>query len=157
MDVGTFPSSSRVKTIYFEQQFMTSQTHLELSPPPRPPTSSFLFVLRFRPQGDLIPLLVSHGADPEVRDAEGLRPIHVAAMNGQHIPLLALLTAGADPWSVTPRAWNALHYSVAGGFSHTTRLLAYWDSDSGIFGRQQNSAGVTASALGRCRKERQSG
>eukprot|EP00903_Cladosiphon_okamuranus_P019482 g17915.t1 len=99
--------------------------------------------------GDLIPMLVSHGADLEARDGEGLRPIHVAAKTGRHVALLALLAAGADAWSVTPRKWNALHYSIAGGHLETTRLLAYWDADSGVFSRQKNSAGVTAMDLGR--------
>lgn len=93
---------------------------------------------------------MSHGADPEVRDAEGLRPVHIAVKNGRHVALLALLMAGADPWSVTPRKWNALHYSAAGGYIDSTRLLAYWDSDSGILSRQTNSAGMTAADLGRC-------
>lgn len=103
-----------------------------------------------RRKGDLIPLLVSHGADLEARDGDGLRPIHVAAKTGQHVALLTLLAAGADAWSVTPRRWNALHYSIAGGHLDTTRLLAYWDADSGVLVRQNNSAGVAAMELGRC-------
>lgn len=101
-------------------------------------------------QGDLVPLLVSHGADLEARDGDGLRPVHVAAKTGRHVELLALLAAGADAWSTTPRKWNALHYSVAGGHLDATRLLAYWDADSGILGKQKNSAGVAAMDLGRC-------
>lgn len=101
-------------------------------------------------KGDQIPLLVSHGADLEARDGDGLRPIHVAAKTGRHVALLALLAAGADAWSVTPRKWNALHYSIAGGFFDATRLLTYWDADSGVLGRQKNSAGVAAMDLGRC-------
>ena len=95
-------------------------------------------------------MLVSHGADLEARDGEGLRPIHVAARAGRHAALLALLAAGADAWSLTSRRWNALHYSVVGGHLETTRLLAYWDADSGVLGRQKNSAGVAATDLGRC-------
>lgn len=95
-------------------------------------------------------MLVCHGADLEARDGEGLRPIHVAAKTGRHVALLALLAAGADAWSVTPRKWNAFHYSIAGGYVKTTRLLAYWDADSGVLGRQKNSAGVAAMDLGRC-------
>ncbi|CAM9962215.1 unnamed protein product [Ectocarpus fasciculatus] len=98
---------------------------------------------------DLIPLLLSHGTRLEAQDANGLRPIHFAARTGRHIALLALLTAGADPWSVTSRRWNALHYSVASGSLWCTRLLAYWDSDSGVLARQESSAGTTAMDLGR--------
>lgn len=101
-----------------------------------------------------MPLLVSHGADLEARDGDGLRPIHVAAKTGRHVALLALLASGADAWSVTPRKWNALHYSIAGGYLDAARLLAYWDSDSGILGRQTNSAGVAAMDLGRCGRGR---
>lgn len=92
---------------------------------------------------------MSHGADIEACDGDGLRPIHVAAKTGRHVALIALLAAGADAWSLTPRKWNALHYSVAGGHLSTTRLLAFWDSDSGVFGRQTNSAGRTATDLTR--------
>ncbi|CAB1096907.1 unnamed protein product [Ectocarpus sp. CCAP 1310/34] len=100
-------------------------------------------------KSDVIPMLVSHGTSLEAQDADGLRPIHFAARKGRHIALLALLTAGADPWSVTSRRWNALHYSAASGSLWCTRLLAYWDSDSGVLARQENSAGTTAMALGR--------
>lgn len=101
-------------------------------------------------QGDLIPLLVSHGADLEAEDDDGLRPIHLAAKAGRHVALLALLSAGADLYSVTPRKRNALHHSVAGRHGDATRLLAYWDSDSGGLGRQRNAAGATPIDLGRC-------
>ncbi|CAM9689933.1 unnamed protein product [Ectocarpus sp. 4 AP-2014] len=100
-------------------------------------------------KSDVIPMLVSHGTSLEAQDADGLRPIHFAARKSRHIALLALLTAGADPWSVTSRRWNALHYSAASGSLWCTRLLAYWDSDSGVLARQENSAGTTAMDLGR--------
>ncbi|CAM9896306.1 unnamed protein product, partial [Hapterophycus canaliculatus] len=103
----------------------------------------------FRGCGDLIPLLVSHGADLEAQDDEGLRPIHFAAKTGRHVALLSLLTAGADPWAETPRGWNALHFSVVGRHEDATRLLAYWDSDSGIYGARKNCKGATAADLGR--------
>ncbi|CBJ25448.1 conserved unknown protein [Ectocarpus siliculosus] len=100
-------------------------------------------------KSDVIPMLVSHGTSLEAQDADGLRPIHFAARKGRHIALLALLTAGANPWSVTSRRWNALHYSAASGSLWCTRLLVYWDSDSGVLARQENSAGTTAMDLGR--------
>lgn len=103
-----------------------------------------------RTQGDIIPLLVSHGADLEAEDDDGLRPIHLAAKAGRHVALLALLTAGADLYSVTPRKRNALHLSVAGRHGDATRLLAYWDSDVGGLGRQRDAAGATPIDLGRC-------
>ncbi|CAN0128101.1 unnamed protein product, partial [Laminaria digitata] len=53
-----------------------------------------------------------------------------------------LLTAGADPYPLTRRGWNALHYSMAGGHAEATRLLVYWDSDCGALGSQMNSAGA---------------
>lgn len=93
---------------------------------------------------------MSHGADLEAEDDDGLRPIHLAAKAGRHVALLALLTAGADLYSVTPRRRNALHYSVAGRHGDATRLLAYWDSDSGGLGRQRNASGATPIDLGRC-------
>ncbi|CAM9777410.1 unnamed protein product [Scytosiphon promiscuus] len=99
--------------------------------------------------GDIIPLLVGHGGDLEAQDHDGLRPIHFAAKTGCHVALLALLTAGADPWSKTPRGWNALHYAVVGRHVHATRLLAYWDSDTGIFGQQKNCNGARAADLSR--------
>lgn len=116
------------------------------SPHNPPPPRAVLFM----PQSGVIPMLVSHGTSVEAQDADGLRPIHFAARKGRHIALLALLTAGADPWSVTSRRWNALHYSSASGSLWCTRLLAYWDSDSGVLARQENRAGTTAMDLGRC-------
>lgn len=98
----------------------------------------------------MISLLVSHGADMEAQDSDGLRPVHFAAKAGQHVTLLALLTAGADPYPLTRRGWNALHYSVAGGHVDATRLLTYWDSDCGSFGIQKNSTGALPMDLGRC-------
>lgn len=99
---------------------------------------------------DVVPLLVSHGADMEAQDGDGLRPVHFAAKAGQHVALLALLTAGADPYPLTRRGWNALHYSMAGGHVDATRLLTYWDSDCGALGSQNNSAGALPMDLGRC-------
>ena len=98
----------------------------------------------------VVPLLVSHGADLEAQDDDGLRPVHFAAKTGRHVALLALLTAGADPYPLTRRGWNALHYSMAGGHVNATRLLAYWDSDCSALGSQKNSAGALPMDLGRC-------
>lgn len=92
---------------------------------------------------------MSHGADLEAKNGDGFRPLHLAAKEGRHVALLALLTAGANAYSVTPRRWNALHYAMATGDADATRLLAYWDSDSGILGKQKNCAGVTPMALRR--------
>lgn len=113
--------------------------------PPRILPSRRLF-----PQGDYIFLLVSHGADTEAKDSNGLRPLHYAAKAGRHVALLALLTAGADPYGASPRCWNALHFAVAGGNAKATRLLAYRDSDSGFLARQKNGAGARPIDLGRC-------
>lgn len=86
----------------------------------------------------------------EAQDSDGLRPVHIAAKTGRHVALLALLTAGADPHTLSRRGWNALHYSVAGGHADATRLLAYWDSDCGALGSQRNRAGALPMDLGRC-------
>ena len=114
-----------------------------------PSLSLALLLLRLKVY-DAIPLLVSHGADIEAQDSDGLRPVHFAAKAGQHIALLALLTAGADPHPLTRRGWNALHYSMAGGHVDATRLLTYWDSDCGSLGIQKNSAGALPMDLCRC-------
>lgn len=98
----------------------------------------------------MIPLLINHSADLEAEDGDGLRPIHVAAQSGHHIALLALLSAGADVYSVTPRRWNAMHYAVVGGHVDAARLLAYWDSDTGVMVKQRNSSGVTPIDMCRC-------
>lgn len=103
-------------------------------------------------QDDLIPLLVSHGANLEATDGEGLRPVHIAARAGRHVAIMALLSAGADVHPVTPRRWNALHFAAAGGHVDTARLLVYWDADSGVLSRQKNAAEATPVDLARCRR-----
>lgn len=98
----------------------------------------------------MIPLLVSHGADVNARDSDGRHPLHIAAEAGQAAAVLALLMAGADRLSVTPRGWNALHYAVAGGHIPAARVLTYFDSDAGALGVQRNCAGLTPANLSRC-------
>lgn len=47
--------------------------------------------------GAVVSLVTQHGADPNLRDAEGQTPLHRACRNDHPLAVLALLMVGADP------------------------------------------------------------
>lgn len=88
----------------------------------------------------LVEVLIKHGADLEILDKDGYRPLHSAVMGGEPKLLAQLISAGAKIDGRSPRGETALH------------LAALWRMPTEVdvllnFGAQVNCrdrAGVTA-------------
>ncbi len=77
---------------------------------------------------DLVGLLLSGGADANVRDLNGNTPLSLACKFGHGATVVALLEAKADPWVSGSKGNTALHYACfAGHLEIVERLLALPD------------------------------
>jgi ankyrin repeat protein len=75
------------------------------------------FLVSFRPQRELLSLLLEHGADPNLPNALGNYPILSAIISGRLALVELLLRYGARLDIPTPRQTSLLH--VAAGFGRT--------------------------------------
>ncbi|XP_049816465.1 uncharacterized protein LOC126263415 [Schistocerca nitens] len=57
-------------------------------------------------------LFLQHGGDPNIRNSDGLTPVHVAAAWGHADLLRLLLLNGGDPWLQDNESCTAFHYAV---------------------------------------------
>ncbi|KAL4220371.1 hypothetical protein ACF0H5_020776 [Mactra antiquata] len=68
-------------------------------------------------------LLLKHGADPNIGDEDGLRPIHVCATYAQINLLETLISCGADVDSRKNDGGTALCYAILGGHEDMFNIL----------------------------------
>lgn len=73
--------------------------------------------------------LLSAGADPDSRDAEGRPALLLAAASGRSGAVKALLQAGATADVATPSGWTPLHAAAAAGAVDVVRALLDADVD----------------------------
>ncbi|XP_019632032.1 PREDICTED: uncharacterized protein LOC109475709 [Branchiostoma belcheri] len=89
---------------------------------------------------ETVSVLLTAGADVNVRNYEQESPLHQAAENGHHETVSVLLTAGADvnardKWEDTP-----LHYAARWGHPKCAEILLQHGADAGL----RNKDGETA-------------
>jgi ankyrin repeat protein len=73
-------------------------------------------------QGEVVRLLLERGADPDVRNGQGIDPMTLAVYTGQDDVGRLLIEAGADPDARTPTGPTLLGLAVALGRAETARM-----------------------------------
>jgi ankyrin repeat protein len=71
----------------------------------------------------IVILLLSHGADPNVREQGGYTPLHAAAQKGDTQMIRALLFNGADMDLRTHEGKRPVDYAVEGGHTDAINLM----------------------------------
>ena len=83
--------------------------------------------------------LCAHGARIDIRNAQGLSPLMVAAGTGKVKVVESLLGLGADVHIRDKRERTALIYAVSGGSEQIVELLLRWHADANVASRHGNS------------------
>ncbi len=73
--------------------------------------------------------LLEKGADPNVRNEEGLTPLHIAAQKGQGKVADLLLSYGADVNARDYDGWTPLHWAVFWGKTEVVKVLLSHGAD----------------------------
>ncbi|XP_069825414.1 ankyrin repeat domain-containing protein 50-like isoform X2 [Dendropsophus ebraccatus] len=97
----------------------------------------------------LVSVLLDHGADPELRDKEGLTPLLVAAYEGQEEVAELLLEAGANPDKAGKDQMTPLLAASSGGHAETVRVLLLWGASTDVSDKEGRSALLLAAAAAR--------
>jgi ankyrin repeat protein len=71
----------------------------------------------------IVKLLLEHGADPNIREANGFTPLHAAAQNGDEELIRTLLFGGADMTVKSNNGKTALDLALEAGHDRATLLL----------------------------------
>lgn len=71
----------------------------------------------------IVKLLLDHGADPNLREANGFTPLHAAAQNGDEETIRTLLFGGADLTLKSNDGKTALDLAMEAGHERATLLL----------------------------------
>jgi len=79
-------------------------------------------------EGSIVARLLEAGADPNVEDADGTTPLHVAAACGSEKVVQLLLLAGAEARATTAGD-TPLHLAAVGGHLGAMQLLVLWRPD----------------------------
>lgn len=73
--------------------------------------------------GDIVELLLKHGADPNIREQGGYTPLHAAAQNGDEDMIRTLIYGGADLLLKSDDGKTPLDLAVEAGHTEAARLL----------------------------------
>ena len=89
---------------------------------------------------EIVELLLSHNANPNISDEYGWTALHAAAKVGHKELVESLLTYNANVHARTEDAWTALHQAASNGHESTAKLLLAHNADVNA----QTSYGSTA-------------
>lgn len=80
-------------------------------------------------QVGVVEALLAHDADPDVKDDDGLKPLHVA---GQETVVRTIITNGADPSAKAKNAGSSmtLHYASNSSQIDVVKMLLSHDADA---------------------------
>jgi len=102
-------------------------------------------------RGDAVQIetLAARGEKPDVRDAHGRTPLHVAAYGGHHQAMRALVAAGANPNALEHDRYDIVTIAaVADDLPTLTVALALGASAQNITSRYDGTALIAAAHLG---------
>jgi ankyrin repeat protein len=124
--------------------------HAQIPPSPVD-TSSYAGLLAAAARGDakVIKALVSQGVNPDVRDAHGRTPLHVAAHGGHHEAMRALVAADANPNALENDRYDIVTIAAVANDVPTLRVaLALGASAKNVTSRYDGTALIAAAHLG---------
>jgi uncharacterized protein len=102
-------------------------------------------------QGDTarVETLLAGGAAPDVRDAQGRTPLHVAAHGARHGAMRALVAGGADPNALDTDRYDIVTIAAVANDVPTLELaLALGGSAKNVTSRYDGTALIAAAHLG---------
>jgi uncharacterized protein len=120
-------------------------------PPSAAEKSSYTGLLAAIRRGDpaQIEALIAKGAEPDVRDAHGRTPLHVAAYDGKHQAMRVLVNAGANPNALENDRYDIVTIaSVANDVPTLKVALALGASARNVTSRYDGTALIAAAHLG---------
>ena len=102
-----------------------------------------------RGDAEQIRTLVAGGAKPDVRDAHGRTPLHVAAHAARHEAMRALVAAGANPNALENDRYDIVTIAAVAGDVPTLRVaLELGASPKNVTSRYDGTALIAAAHLG---------
>jgi ankyrin repeat protein len=113
--------------------------------------SRYTGLLAAAARGDVaqIRTLTTQGEKPDVRDAHGRTPLHVAAHGGRHDAMRALVASGADPNALENDRYDVVTIAAVANDLATLRVaLALGASAKNITSRYDGTALIAAAHLG---------
>ncbi len=94
-------------------------------------------------------VLLSRGAKPDVRDAHGRTPLHVAAYGGHHQAMRALVAGGANPNALENDRYDIVTIAAVANDVPTLKVaLALGASAKSVTSRYDGTALIAAAHLG---------
>jgi ankyrin repeat protein len=114
-------------------------------------TGRYTGLLAAAARGDVaqIRALTSQGETPDVRDAQGRTPLHVAAYGGRHEAMRALVAAGANPNALENDRYDIVTIAAVANDLPTLKVaLALGASAKNVTSRYDGTALIAAAHLG---------
>ena len=121
------------------------------TPPSAVERASYTGLLAAAARGDAVQIaaLTARGETPDVRDAHGRTPLHVAAYGGRHQAMRALVAAGVNPNALENDRYDIVTIAaVADDLPTLTVALALGASAQNITSRYDGTALIAAAHLG---------
>ncbi len=121
------------------------------TPPSAVERASYTGFLAAAARGDALQVeaLTAKGENPDVRDAHGRTPLHIAAYGGHHQAMRALVAAGANPNALEHDRYDIVTIAaVADDLPTLTVALALGASAKNITSRYDGTALIAAAHLG---------
>jgi hypothetical protein len=121
------------------------------TPPSSVESASYTGLLAAAARGDAVQIetLAARGEKPDVRDAHGRTPLHVAAYGGHHQAMRALVAGGANPNALEHDRYDIVTIAaVADDLPTLTVALALGASAQNITSRYDGTALIAAAHLG---------